>query len=95
MRGASWSRDGFIYFAGNVAVGLSKVSENGGEVAKVTEIDSARDERTHRWPQALPDGSAVHRDERYGPAGAAAELGRAAGIALKAQAAPAFFRATA
>ena len=44
---------------------------------------------------ALPDGSAVQRDERYGPAAGAAELGRAAGIALKARAAPTFFRATA
>ncbi len=43
---------------------------------------------------ALPDGSAVERDERHGPASAAAALGRAAGVALKARAAPTFFRAT-
>jgi hydroxymethylbilane synthase len=42
---------------------------------------------------ALPDGSAVERDERHGPASAAAALGRAAGVALKARAAPTFFRA--
>ena len=42
---------------------------------------------------ALPDGSAVERDERHGPATAAAALGRAAGLALKARAAPTFFRA--
>ncbi len=58
-RGATWSRDGFIYFAPNVAVGLSRVSQNGGPVTAVTKLDLARDERTHRWPQALPDGSAV------------------------------------
>ena len=58
-RGATWSRDGYIYFAPNVAVGLSRISENGGAVTAVTKLDAARDERTHRWPQALPDGSAV------------------------------------
>jgi serine/threonine-protein kinase len=58
-RGATWSRDGFIYFAPNVAVGLSRISENGGPATAVTRLDPARDERTHRWPQALPDGSAV------------------------------------
>ena len=58
-RGGTWSRDGFIYFVPNVAVGLSRVSQNGGPVTQVTKLDVARDERTHRWPQALPDGSAV------------------------------------
>ena len=58
-RGASWSRDGYVYFAGNAASGLERVSENGGAVEGVTTLDSARHERTHRWPQALPDGSAV------------------------------------
>ncbi|MFO1059718.1 MAG: hydroxymethylbilane synthase [Dongiaceae bacterium] len=43
---------------------------------------------------ALPDGGAVRRDERRGPAAAAAELGRAAGVALRAGADPAFFRAS-
>jgi hydroxymethylbilane synthase len=40
---------------------------------------------------ALPDGTAVHRDERDGPAGDAVVLGRAAGKHLKAAAEPAFF----
>jgi Tol biopolymer transport system component len=58
-RGATWSRDGFIYFAPSVSVGLSRIPQNGGPVTAVTRLDPARDERTHRWPQALPDGSAV------------------------------------
>ncbi|MEO8502502.1 MAG: protein kinase [Acidobacteriota bacterium] len=58
-RGATWSRDGYVYFAPNVNVGLSRISEEGGEVTPVTKVDVAKDERTHRWPQALPDGSAV------------------------------------
>jgi hydroxymethylbilane synthase len=41
---------------------------------------------------ALPDGSAVHRDEREGPAADPVALGRAAGKRLKAAAAPEFFR---
>jgi hydroxymethylbilane synthase len=41
---------------------------------------------------ALPDGTAVHRDEREGPAADPAALGRAAGQRLKAAAEPAFFR---
>jgi hydroxymethylbilane synthase len=40
---------------------------------------------------ALPDGTAVHRDEREGPAADPVALGRAAGKHLKAAAEPAFF----
>jgi hydroxymethylbilane synthase len=41
---------------------------------------------------ALPDGSAVHRDDCEGPAADGEALGRAAGQRLKAMAEPAFFR---
>jgi len=58
-RGATWARDGFIYFSPGVNKGLSRVSESGGTVAEVTKTNIAKDERTHRWPQALPDGSAI------------------------------------
>ena len=44
---------------------------------------------------AMPDGSAVLRDERHGAADSGVELGRAAGLALKGRAAPDFFAATA
>ena len=40
---------------------------------------------------ALPDGTAVHRDECAGPAADPVALGRAAGQRLKAAAEPAFF----
>jgi hydroxymethylbilane synthase len=40
---------------------------------------------------ALPDGSALHRDERAGAAADAVALGRAAGQRLRAAAEPAFF----
>jgi hydroxymethylbilane synthase len=42
---------------------------------------------------ALPDGTAVHRDEREGAAADPVALGRAAGRFLKAAAEPAFFEA--
>ncbi|HVQ34495.1 MAG TPA: protein kinase, partial [Candidatus Bathyarchaeia archaeon] len=58
-RGATWSRDGYIYFSSAVNVGLSRVPENGGPITEVTSTSSGLDQRTHRWPQALPDGSAV------------------------------------
>src|SRR5262245_49248759 len=41
---------------------------------------------------AMPDGSAVHCDDREGPPAEPTILGRRAGMALKAQAAPAFFQ---
>jgi hydroxymethylbilane synthase len=41
---------------------------------------------------ALPDGTAVHRDEREGPGTDPVALGRAAGKRLKAAAEPAFFK---
>jgi Tol biopolymer transport system component/aminoglycoside phosphotransferase (APT) family kinase protein len=58
-RGATWSRDGYIYFTPAVNQPLSRVAESGGDVEKVTKLEAANDERTHRWPQALPDGSAI------------------------------------
>jgi serine/threonine-protein kinase len=59
IRGATWSRDGFIYFGPNVTTPLSRIPAGGGTAEEVTHLDAARDERTHRWPQALPDGKAV------------------------------------
>ncbi|MCM2269938.1 MAG: serine/threonine-protein kinase, partial [Thermoanaerobaculia bacterium] len=58
-RGATWSRDGFVYFLPDTATGLQRVRENGGAVETVTRPDAARQERTHRWPAVLADGSAV------------------------------------
>jgi len=58
-RGMTWSTDGYIYFSPDTTGGLVRVSEQGGPATPVTKLEEARDERTHRWPQALPDGSAV------------------------------------
>ena len=58
-RGGTWSRDGFIYFTPAVNVGISRVPEGGGAVTELTSVSAGVDQRTHRWAQALPDGSAV------------------------------------
>ena len=54
-RGGAWNRDDTILF-GHGSSGLSRVSAAGGEVSPATELDSARKEAYHRWPQFLPDG---------------------------------------
>ncbi len=58
-RGGSWGPDGFIYLAPRVGAGLSRIAEGGGPIREFTTLDLERDERTHRWPQALPEGGAV------------------------------------
>jgi serine/threonine-protein kinase len=58
-RGATWSSDGYIYVAADAAAALQRVKERGGVLEPVTKLDESRSERTHRWPAALPDGSAV------------------------------------
>ena len=56
--GASWALDGTIIF-GTVNQGLSKVSAAGGTPQAITQLDSKRGDRSHRWPQILPGGQAV------------------------------------
>jgi DNA-binding winged helix-turn-helix (wHTH) protein len=52
--GATWTRDGRIVFGGRGA-GLSVVAANGGTPRPLTEAAGG----SHRWPDAVPDGSAV------------------------------------
>ena len=58
-RGGTWSSDGFIYYTPDTNVPLSRIPEVGGEPQSATRLDESRGERTHRWPQALPDGRAL------------------------------------
>ncbi len=53
--GGAWSRAGVILF-GQLAVGLLRVSETGGEVTRVTTPDRPRQEINHLFPTFLPDG---------------------------------------
>ena len=57
--GASWSADGWIYFAPTGASGLWKVSTSGGTPTEVTKLDHSKGEVSHRWPQVLGAGRAV------------------------------------
>ena len=59
FRGASWGRDGNIYFVPSRATGVWSVPANGGKPAVVSHPDVSRDEISHRWPQLLPDGKHI------------------------------------
>jgi Tol biopolymer transport system component len=55
-RGATWSPSDVIVFAGDADGTLSHVSANGGEATRITTLDAARKESSHRFPVFLPDG---------------------------------------
>ena len=56
-RGGTWGSQDVIIFTTDAASGLSQVKADGGAVTPATEVDSARDENSHRWPYFLPDGN--------------------------------------
>ncbi len=58
-RGASWSCLDEIVFAPTPASGLVRVSADGRHPRPATALDFNRGERTHRWPEMLPDGRSV------------------------------------
>ena len=54
--GGTWSQEGDILFGSWSDHPIYRVSEKGGTPVAVTQLDTARKERTHRWPYFLPDG---------------------------------------
>jgi serine/threonine protein kinase len=56
FRGASWGPDNRIYYSPAFGSGIMSVSASGSDVRVCSTLDSVRKERTHRWPQVLPDG---------------------------------------
>jgi serine/threonine-protein kinase len=58
-RGASWSCRNEIVFAPTPASGLVRVSADGRHPVPATILDFAKGERTHRWPEMVPDGRSV------------------------------------
>jgi serine/threonine-protein kinase len=58
-RSGVWLDDGSIVVATHATQPLMQVSSSGGVPRAVTVLDSARGERTHRWPDALPGGEWV------------------------------------
>ena len=57
--GGSWGPRDVIAFAAATGSGLSRVSANGGTPQRLTTLDVAQGEFSHRWPQWLPDGDTV------------------------------------
>lgn len=55
-RGGTWSRDDVILFAPDTQSPLHRISAGGGKSEPVTELESGRNETTHRFPWFLPDG---------------------------------------
>ncbi len=54
-RGGSWNRDGVIIFTPDAFKGIHRVSSAGGAPVEITQLDSSRNETSHRWPVFLPD----------------------------------------
>ncbi|HLF55566.1 MAG TPA: protein kinase, partial [Thermoanaerobaculia bacterium] len=58
-RGASWAPDGSLVYSPLFNSGLWRVAATGGTPVAITQLDAAKGERSHRWPQVLPDGRTV------------------------------------
>ncbi|CAN5834773.1 hypothetical protein BH24ACI5_BH24ACI5_10830 [soil metagenome] len=59
-RGAAWAPDDTIVYTPSFNAGLWKVKANGDSPPEpFTTLDESRDERTHRYPEILPDGRTV------------------------------------
>ncbi|MBA2260044.1 MAG: serine/threonine-protein kinase, partial [Acidobacteria bacterium] len=58
-RGAAWSPDGSLIFSPLYTSALFRVAASGGTPVAVTRIGDPKVERSHRWPQVLPDGRTV------------------------------------
>jgi eukaryotic-like serine/threonine-protein kinase len=54
-RGGAWSPSGDILFAPATNDGIYRVPSAGGTPVRVTHVDPAHHEASHRWPQLLPD----------------------------------------
>jgi serine/threonine-protein kinase len=57
--GGSWGPRDLIAFAAATGSGLSRVSAAGGTPGRLTMLDVAQGEYSHRWPEWLPDGETV------------------------------------
>jgi Tol biopolymer transport system component len=55
-QGGTWNRDGVILFAPNATGVLFRVSSAGGQPGAVTKLSAADKDRSHQWPDFLPDG---------------------------------------
>lgn len=58
-RGISWAGDDSLIYSPDATEGLFQISSEGGQAKSITVLDPEKNERTHRWPQVLPDGKTV------------------------------------
>jgi serine/threonine-protein kinase len=58
-RGATWGSDDRIIFSPHFVKPLMQVSGAGGDPEPLTAIDASKGERTHRWPQSIPEEDLV------------------------------------
>jgi serine/threonine-protein kinase len=58
-RGGVWTSDGSVIFTPGTDAPLYRVSAGGGPAKAVSTIDGNAHERSHRWPDVLPDGKSV------------------------------------
>ena len=58
-RGVSWLDNEHLIYSPEPAAPLFKISADGGPAEQISQFDSEKSERTHRWPQVLPGGKAV------------------------------------
>jgi serine/threonine protein kinase len=58
-RGLTWSTDSEIVYSSSPVSPLFLVSVNGGKPRALTELHAEQQERSHRWPYALPGGKVV------------------------------------
>ncbi len=55
-RSGAWPEDGSIVYSPTYASALYRIPSDGGTPVALTVLDSTMNERTHRWPLALPGG---------------------------------------
>jgi len=58
-RGGVWLEDDTIVYSPQYTAGLWRVAARGGTPAELTKLDTAKGERTHRWPSWLPGGTRI------------------------------------
>ena len=57
--GVAWGSDGYVYYD-QIGVGpLMRVPETSGKAESIGQLDSARGELQHSWPDVLPNGKGV------------------------------------
>ncbi|MFZ0463571.1 MAG: protein kinase [Candidatus Acidiferrales bacterium] len=59
QRGGSWAPDGTIIFSPEYTTGLMSVPDSGGQPQMLVTPDAAKQERTYRWPNILPNDKGV------------------------------------